>query len=95
MQDRDKFLRNNCPGVKPISEAPSRSELLKAGTLEAERLVRYSATDSEDRIYLIQNPAAWEEKIVNGFVVRIRPKPELYREAASDGEQRKGRAADL
>lgn len=80
-------LKIRCPGYKPITEAPSMGELKQRAEsggvslsrlVELERLERYSATDSKNNIFLIQNPAVWDEKIVNGQVVKFKPKPELF-----------------
>lgn len=94
MQEQE--LKQLCPSHEPITKAPTMGDLKqraeKAGkaleeVLEQERGNLYSSTNSAGDIFLIQNPAAWAEKIVNGSVVKVRPQPILFSTAKREARK--------
>lgn len=83
-------------GYEPISKAPTASDLwLKDPTgklLKEEAEKRYKAVDRYGNVYLIQNPAVWEVKIVNGMRIKCRPEPKLILSAAAAEAESKNAA---
>lgn len=88
--DKRKIIEQVLPEYTKISKAPTRPpEGVNYETWAAEeRKVRYKAVDENGNVYLIQNPAVWDEYSDDkGRRFKVRPQPILrytYAKAQSE-----------
>jgi hypothetical protein len=91
--NNSELLDSVLPEFKKISEAPTRAEIEAEAEslgipyeemLKLEAQKKYKAADSSGNIYLIQNSAAWEQRVRQGEPLPwyVRPKPEFKFSAA-------------
>lgn len=74
-KEANDLLKTVLPQYQFISEAPKTPNDYQR---QQEKHKKYKATDSAGNVYLIQNPAAWEDDFRDDQQpIKIRPKPEL------------------
>lgn len=98
MPDKTEELKKLCPGHKSVKDAPYMKDLRERAEKEkrslydlvaAEKELLYSATDGQGDVYLIPNPAVWEERRdIENKVIRIKPPPIFYCNAPKEEKAR-------